>query len=42
MIDKCLCDSRTEGTEGEAILICLKIYKDRITCFGGKNIQSYL
>jgi len=27
----------TEGTKGEAIIICLKIYKDRIIYFGEKK-----
>lgn len=35
---ECLCDWHTEGTKGEVIIICVKIYKDRITYFGGKIV----
>lgn len=41
-IDKCLCDWHTEGTEGEAIIICLKIYKERIIYFGEKKKHTVI
>lgn len=39
-LTECLCDWHTEGTKGEVIIICLKIYKDNYLLLGEKKSRT--